>query len=327
MKPKLSIIIPCLNEERRLEPTLRALSDQSASPSDYEIIVVDGGSSDRTLEIARAARARVIESERGLGRQRNAGARAAAGRWVAFVDADITVARDWVARVIRHINCADSDMLLGPVLAPADGTWIERAWGAHQEMRRRLASRATANIFRLATTQNLMVERSTFERAGGFDEDLSSGEDVYLTYRLWEQGARIAYDDRLAVCHRGEPKNLRDFFTQQVWHSNREVWRRMSEGDTNHAGRAYWYGAINAACIAAVAFSLVVGIVSGVLMLPAAATLAYLLIPVALAGRTAWVTRSLQVTPSLALLYWVYGVARASYILGLTSLTHKQKRF
>ncbi|MDQ3812562.1 MAG: glycosyltransferase [Armatimonadota bacterium] len=327
MKPKISVIIPCLNEERRLGATLQALREQPASPDDFEIIVVDGGSTDRTAEIAQAAGARVIHSEKGLGRQRNAGARAAAGDWIAFVDADITVSRDWLAQALQRIACADADVLLGPVLAPHDGTWIERAWGVHLQMRRQRAAHAGESVFRLVSTQNLFVERSAFETVGGFDEELSSGEDTFLSYSLRKQGYRIAYDDGLAVCHRGEPKSLRDFFTQQVWHCNREVWERIAKDNPRDAGGGFWYGAVHAAGLAAVACSLVTGIVLKRPLLPAGTTLLYSFLPLALAARTTWIARSPRETPSLAVLYWVYGVARASYLLGLAQLTHKQKRF
>ena len=83
----ISVIIPTLNEERVLGPTLAALQ-MGSSAGRCELIVVDGGSSDSTVSLARAAGARVIESPRGRGRQMNAGAAAASGGILLFLHAD-----------------------------------------------------------------------------------------------------------------------------------------------------------------------------------------------------------------------------------------------
>ena len=115
---KLSIIIPCLNEESRLGPTLQALKQQSASPEVLEVLVIDGGSSDATIAIAREAGVRVIQSNRGLGRQRNTGAMHASAEWIAFMDADCTASPNWVAEALRFIAATNADVVVGPVLAP-----------------------------------------------------------------------------------------------------------------------------------------------------------------------------------------------------------------
>jgi rSAM/selenodomain-associated transferase 2/rSAM/selenodomain-associated transferase 1 len=81
---KISIIIPALNEEENIEACLAS----TEGPSRVERIVVDGGSRDRTVEIARSCEARVISSPRGRGRQMNAGARIASGEFFLFLHAD-----------------------------------------------------------------------------------------------------------------------------------------------------------------------------------------------------------------------------------------------
>src|SRR5579875_2715049 len=93
---KLTAIVPMLNEERAIEATLEAL--RRGAP-DAEIIVVDGGSSDRSVALARARCDRVIVSARGRARQMNAGAAAAAGDALVFVHAD-TLVGDGFAREI-----------------------------------------------------------------------------------------------------------------------------------------------------------------------------------------------------------------------------------
>ncbi|KAL4428847.1 hypothetical protein ABPG77_005285 [Micractinium sp. CCAP 211/92] len=85
--PAVSIIVPALNEEAGLEATLRYLQ-RELSPPAAEIIVVDGGSTDRTAQVARRCGVRVLAAGRGRARQMNAGAAAAKGDVLIFVHAD-----------------------------------------------------------------------------------------------------------------------------------------------------------------------------------------------------------------------------------------------
>jgi glycosyltransferase involved in cell wall biosynthesis len=320
----LSIIIPCLNEERRLGPTLQALKQQSASADLFEVIIVDGGSSDATVAMAREAGMKVVQCEQGLGRQRNTGAISANAKWLAFMDADCTASPNWVREALQCIAAGNADVLIGPVLVPAGGTWVERAWGTHLEMRH-LAAPTTYRIFRFLSTQNFIVCRSAFEKVGRISEHLSSGEDTIFAYSLWKQGFRLAYNDKLIVWHRGEPKSVRDFFTQQIWHSNRDVYQQM--GSAGYAGRAFWYGMVNVACMVAFALSVIIGLLIKNALLPATIFLGYLLIPVLLAARTAWITGSIGQAAPLAVLYFIYGLARASYMLRVSELNDKQNWF
>ena len=97
----ISVIIPALNEERYLARCLGALVRQCNKGQD-EIVVVDGGSTDRTVEIAEEYADKVlIEPARPVGAARNLGARQAKGEFLAFIDADTVACDEWV----REIAC------------------------------------------------------------------------------------------------------------------------------------------------------------------------------------------------------------------------------
>ena len=82
----ISVIIPTYNEERALPATLRYLLDQTG---DYEVLVVDGGSEDRSCEIVRGEqRVRLLTATKGRASQMNAGAARARGEWLLFPHAD-----------------------------------------------------------------------------------------------------------------------------------------------------------------------------------------------------------------------------------------------
>eukprot|EP01026_Neomeris_dumetosa_P069005 TRINITY_DN67979_c0_g1_i1.p2 TRINITY_DN67979_c0_g1~~TRINITY_DN67979_c0_g1_i1.p2 ORF type:complete len:100 (-),score=6.16 TRINITY_DN67979_c0_g1_i1:42-341(-) len=86
-RPFLSVIIPTLNEENNLETAISSVK-QGCVDKCPEIIVVDGGSSDKTLAIAEDSRVKVVQCNKGRGRQLNQGWRKASGDWVLFLHGD-----------------------------------------------------------------------------------------------------------------------------------------------------------------------------------------------------------------------------------------------
>ena len=105
MTPHISVVIPTLNASDTLPGCLNALKYQSLPYQEYEIIVVDGNSSDTTRDIGRRAGARVIIQD-GIGRPaaRNTGIKAASGKWVVFTDADCYPTRTWLQFLIRAVE-------------------------------------------------------------------------------------------------------------------------------------------------------------------------------------------------------------------------------
>lgn len=102
---EFSVIIPTLNEESYIEDCIRSISSQTFPRNRYEIIVSDGASEDRTVEIARKyADIVVISEKRGIWRGRNFGAKFARGKYLVFIDADTTVKKDYLEVVHKHLK-------------------------------------------------------------------------------------------------------------------------------------------------------------------------------------------------------------------------------
>ncbi|HXR24236.1 MAG TPA: glycosyltransferase, partial [Candidatus Binataceae bacterium] len=153
---KLAVVVPILNEEHVIAPTLRAI--RRGAP-EAEIIVVDGGSDDQSVAVARPLADRVIAGPRGRARQMNAGARtASSGAALAFVHADTIVPPDF-ARQIDHA-LQDATVVGGRFdLELDDPSWAYRMVEWFISTRSRVMRSATGD-------QAIFVRREIFDRLG-----------------------------------------------------------------------------------------------------------------------------------------------------------------
>lgn len=177
--PRISVVIPTLNEEKRIGARLRELSDIACI---HEVVVVDGGSEDATVMIARGfPRAHVLEAPRGRARQLNAGAAAASGEILLFAHADTSLPADAAHRV--YSTLAESGVIAG-----AFRTWTvddtderrEPPWLHLADLRSRITSTPYGD-------QALFMRASDFRRVGGYPEQALM-EDFELSRRLHRLG-------------------------------------------------------------------------------------------------------------------------------------------
>ncbi len=213
----VSFIIPALNEATTLIRLLDsiALLKQSEDVRIHEVIVVDAKSSDGTAELAQSKGCKVISAEPGhVAISRNIGAAQATGNTFAFIDADCELPPNWltaIAHELHHENnvAAGSRMAKSPHIAP----WVEQAW--YQLAHHHPADEPASNADWLATF-NLAVKRTAFETTGGFDESLTTCEDVELGYRLSEVGELRSLNS-CNVIHHGESKTISEFYRREAW--------------------------------------------------------------------------------------------------------------
>jgi rSAM/selenodomain-associated transferase 2 len=180
---KLSVIVPMLNEEREIARTLDAVAaGASGVEVIVEVIVVDGGSSDRSRDQARPRCARLLVAPRGLARQMNAGAAVAKGDALVFVHADTLVPPGFAGDIAAAL--ADSAVVGGRFdLRLDDGAPLLRLIGWLISARSRLSRTGTGD-------QAIFVRREAFERIGGY-RDIAVCEDLDLARRLKRAG-RVA---------------------------------------------------------------------------------------------------------------------------------------
>ena len=193
---KISVIVPAFNEEKLLGASLAGIQAAAGAFArrgwDFELIVCDNNSTDRTAGIARAAGARVVfEPFNQIGRARNTGAAAATGDWLIFVDADSQPSTELFADVAEQI-------VAGRCLAGGASIRLDEAWLVAGLIARlwNLASRAG----RWLAGSFIFVEAAAFRELGGFSQELFAGEELELSQRLKQLARQTGR--RVVILHR-----------------------------------------------------------------------------------------------------------------------------
>ena len=219
----LSIIIVCLNEEKHLPRCLQAIHEIDHADLQLDIIVVDGGSRDRSRQIAQLF-GRVVESPRVMQRQRNAGASVARGALLAYVDADVQLLAGWFGTVARHFASNRYKLLGSAPRLPTDASWIARAYALHWGLPPDTRTPQVSHDSRLLSTQSLVMGREVFEQVNGFGEELGVDEDTIFVLQAKQQGVSVVCDTGLSYIHHGEPRTLGAFFNRIRWGANYANW-------------------------------------------------------------------------------------------------------
>jgi glycosyltransferase involved in cell wall biosynthesis len=177
----ISFIIPAYNEELLLGQTLRAVNEAARALGEpFEVIVADDASTDRTAAVAQEQGARVVSvRHRQIAATRNAGAGAASGEMLIFVDADTTVTEAAVRAAVRAMRKG------------AVGGGCAFRFDGRLPLYGRLLAAAAVRLYRalrLASGCFLFCTRPAFRAAGGFDEGLYGAEEAVMSRRLGRQG-------------------------------------------------------------------------------------------------------------------------------------------
>jgi GT2 family glycosyltransferase len=208
----IAFVIPAFNEERLLPETLESIDKLLRDRLSYEIVVVDNGSTDGTLDVARRHHA-TTDVLRGVtvGALRNHGARLSSARVLVFLDADVVITCDWASHIEEalHQLADDPSIITGSACGvPYDASWLERNWFGPWQTGR------TSHM----NSGHMIIARTLFETLGGFAEQMQTGEDYEFSLRAQKTGARLLSNPLLSVIHNGYPKSLGAFMKREIWH-------------------------------------------------------------------------------------------------------------
>lgn len=217
---RYSVVIPAYNAGRTLPDTLAALRNQSVPPEDYEVIVVDDGSTDETPSVVRRLGAKCItQPNRGPAAARNSGVRAARGEFVLFTDADCVPERDWIRQMTLPFRNQKTAGVKG-AYRTCQTEPAARFAQAEFEDRYDLLEKFPA--IDMVDTYSAAFRRDVLVSMGLFDESfpVASNEDTELSYRLCAAGHRLVFNRKAVVYHRHPDtfsKYLRLKFKRAYW--------------------------------------------------------------------------------------------------------------
>jgi glycosyltransferase involved in cell wall biosynthesis len=226
----LSFIVPAHDEARLIARTIASMHAAArALAVSYEIVVVDDASSDRTGEIAHAHGARVVRIEaRHIAASRNAGGRAARGRFLVFVDAD-TLATPEALRAA--LDAMSRGAIGGGCVPRFDG----RVPAYARAMM--LAFAALARATRTVGGCFIFCRRSAYDATGGWDERLFAAEDVAMVVALKRQGSFVVPRPHVITSGR----KVRDFSPREVLAPLAAILRRGDRALRQREGLELWY--------------------------------------------------------------------------------------
>lgn len=208
-KPDISFIIPALNAERFLPQVLDSIIEQQSSYK-KEIILIDNGSRDQTLTIARKYNLRILTSTAvTIAEVRNEGARIASAEILCFLDSDVVLPKDFCINAVRALN-EECNVAFGynsnlPSKENFIGFCINQT---------NFSSKVRPYSNWLLRT--IILSKQNFINIGGFDAKLVTCEDVDLGYKLSKIGKLKCEASNLPK-HLDDPKDLYEFFQKEYW--------------------------------------------------------------------------------------------------------------
>jgi len=204
-----SIIVPTYNSGKFIRECMQHIFASDYPRDKYEIILVDGGSCDNTLDIARECGDVTImhSTNQSISNSRNIGAMNARGENFLFLDSDCLMDRRFLSRAREHLN---KYQCYGAFYRPPDNSgWVTKAWLVSEGKEEGIVDWITAGT--------LAVSSEVFREIGGFNEQLATGEDMELCQRIRKSGYTIYNDPTVGSMHLGQADSIFDFFKKEVW--------------------------------------------------------------------------------------------------------------
>ncbi len=220
LTPRVSVVVCSYNGEQTLEQCLRSL--QTLDYPDYEIILVDDGSTDNTPGIAAKFPAvrNIRQKNCGLSAARNVGLAAATGDIIAYTDSDCFADADWLTLLVHQLEVSGAAAVGGPNLTPEDGWTAGCVAAAPGQPSHVLESDEIAEHI---PGCNMAFRRDSLTAIGGFDINFrKAGDDVDVCWRLQSAGCKITFAPGAFVWHHRR-QTVRAYLKQQAGYGAAEA--------------------------------------------------------------------------------------------------------
>jgi GT2 family glycosyltransferase len=241
--PKVSVVVCVYNGERTMDSCLASL--EKLNYPDYEVVVVNDGSTDGTRQIAEGYdHIRLIHQEnKGLSEARNVGIRAATGEIIAFTDADCMADPDWLTHLVARFQSSEFGAVGGPNLTPPDDSFVASCVAVSPGAPTHVL--LDDEVAEHIPGCNMAFRREALEAIDGFDPIFrAAGDDVDLCWRLQNKGYKIGFSPAAVVWH-FRRNTIRDYLKQQRGYGKAETLLFFKHPSRfNVLGQSRWFGRI-----------------------------------------------------------------------------------
>lgn len=230
---KFSYIVPALNEENYIGSCIRSINCQVPRP--HEVILVDNGSTDKTVVISKKLGARVVrETKRGIAHARNAGAKAARGEVLCFIDADGELSKNWAKKARKHLE-RGAAAVVGTIVFKHE-KMLKFVWYNNYTVVAHTA--LFLNNFVMGKLHlgagNLAIKKDVFEKLGGYEPFVA--EDFWLSKKFWKMKFKGVYDSTMIVYASSRGFEKRGMLPT-VWYWTKSTFIKVDQSDYSYRSR------------------------------------------------------------------------------------------
>lgn len=220
----ISVIVPAYNAESTISACIKAVLEQSFSNQEYEIIVVDDGSTDNTASVIQTFPVRYIhQHNQGPASARNRGVQEAQGELVLFTDADCQPLSNWIEEMIRPFEKKQVMAVKGKYQTEQRALTARFAQAEFEERFQMLQRQDSIDM---VDTYSAAYRKNVFLSFGGFDPafPVANNEDTELSYKMSRAGCIMVFNPDAVVLHLGHPDSLMKYARLKFW---RGYWRMV----------------------------------------------------------------------------------------------------
>ncbi|MEM0084793.1 MAG: glycosyltransferase [Candidatus Methanomethylicia archaeon] len=246
---RVSIIIPVKNMENSIEDLLKSIMELDYPKDKIEVIIVDGGSNDKTLEIASKYPVKILKEDgKGPNYGRNIGIKTASGEIYAFTDGDCILPKDWLKKIVEKIDDEEVGCVGGSVfVAECLKDNLIAKYADESIMRIMPIAKTTEKIhevklFKHLATCNMAVKRKVIEEIGGFEDDLKVFEDIDLIVKICKKGYKVLRSPEIYVWHKHREGVWK--LIKQTFNYGRGAFAFLRKRPEQHISKMYTLGII-----------------------------------------------------------------------------------
>ena len=208
-----SFVIPTYNEEKYIGALLEELFRLETDNFFIEIIVIDNGSCDDTLNIISKFPCMVYSlPDATIAEMRNYGVQKAQGRWIGFIDADCMPVKKWAVWAKHQLDNNEHVGVVGSFYSMSlNPTWVERLWCSMRHA-------TTVGKVNFLPAGNMAVRHADFHNIGGFPANLITGEDYALCQKYIDNGQLIINNPELKNVHFRNVSSLLEIYKKELWY-------------------------------------------------------------------------------------------------------------